>query len=247
MTVKSKTKKSKSAVAKATKPNAKQPAARRSRASGNPPVRAKSPPKSAAKSKAIANEPPAKRDDMQIGGRLKHARLLAGIRMRELAEKVGCTESMISKLESGRVVPSLPMLQRLVDALDRDLASFFGSDPNSPGIIQRAGERSVAHTDPIRQGTGVSYERLVPFGAGNLLECNIHVIETGGAKQDPITHQGETVGYIVEGQLELTVETTLYKLGIGDSFFFKNHLTNSYRNPGPGVTRVLWVNTPQVH
>jgi hypothetical protein len=139
------------------------------------------------------------------------------------------------------------MLQRLVDALDRDLASFFGSDPNSPGIIQRAGQRSVALTDPIRQGKGISYERLVPFGAGNLLECNIHVIEVDGAKQDPITHQGETVGYVIEGQLELTVETTLYKLGIGDSFFFKNHLTNSYRNPGPGITRVLWVNTPQVH
>ncbi|MDB5802166.1 MAG: putative HTH-type transcriptional regulator [Rhodocyclales bacterium] len=200
-----------------------------------------------AKLKSPATEPTAKRDDMQIGGRLKHARLLAGIRMRELAEKVGCTESMISKLESGRVVPSLPMLQRLVDALDRDLASFFGSDPNSPGIIQRAGERSIAYTDPIRKGTGISYERLVPFGAGNLLECNIHVIEPDGAKQDPITHQGETVGYVVEGQLELTVETTLYKLAVGDSFFFKNHLTNSYRNPGPGVTRVLWVNTPQVH
>jgi transcriptional regulator with XRE-family HTH domain len=230
-------------TAKAKTP-AKKPAAI-PKAASKAKTASKAPTKVKAKSPAIAES--AKRDDMQIGGRLKHARLLAGIRMRELAEKVGCTESMISKLESGRVVPSLPMLQRLVDALDRDLASFFGSDPNSPGIIQRAGERSVAMTDPIRKGTGISYERLVPFGAGNLLECNIHVIEPNGAKQDPITHQGETVGYIIEGQLELTVETTLYKLAEGDSFFFKNHLTNNFRNPGPGVARVLWVNTPQVH
>ena len=188
-----------------------------------------------------------KRADLQIGGRLKHARLLAGILMRELAVKVGCTESMVSKIESGRVVPSLPMLQRLVEALDRDLASFFGSDPNSPGMIQRAGQRLVAHTDPIRQGSRVSYERLVPFGAGNLLEGNIHVIEPDGAKHDPITHQGETLGYVIEGQLELTIDETRYTLGAGDSFFFKNHLTNRYSNPGPGAARVLWVNTPQVH
>ena len=185
--------------------------------------------------------------ELQIGGRLKHARLLTGIRIRELAEKVNCTESMISKIENGRVVPSLPMLQRLVEALDRDLSSFFGSDPNTPGLIQRAGQRSITTTDPIRQGSGVSYERLVPFGAGNLLEGNIHVIEAGGKKHDPITHQGETVGYVVEGQIELTVESTTYTLSAGDSFFFKNHLTNSYRNLGSGVARVIWVNTPQVH
>ena len=202
-------------------------------------------PKPAANKAPRPAEP--KRDDLQIGGRLKHARLLAGILMRELAAKVGCTESMVSKIESGRVVPSLPMLQRLVEALDRDLASFFGSDPNSPGMIQRAGQRLVAHTDPIRQGSRVSYERLVPFGAGNLLEGNIHVIEPDGAKHDPITHQGETLGYVVEGQLELTIENTLYTLGPGDSFFFKNHLTNSYRNTGTAVARVVWVNTPQVH
>jgi transcriptional regulator with XRE-family HTH domain len=211
----------------------------------------KAAPRSAGKTKRKAPTTPKtaepKRDDLQIGGRLKHARLLAGILMRELAMKVGCTESMVSKIESGRVVPSLPMLQRLVEALDRDLASFFGSDPNSPGMIQRAGQRLVAHTDPIRQGSRVSYERLVPFGAGNLLEGNIHVIEPDGAKHDPITHQGETLGYVIEGQLELTIEHTLYTLGPGDSFFFKNHLTNSYRNLGTGVARVIWVNTPQVH
>jgi transcriptional regulator with XRE-family HTH domain len=190
---------------------------------------------------------PARRDDLQVGGRLRHARLLSGILMRELAVKVGCTESMISKIESGHVVPSLPMLQRLVAALDRDLSSFFGSDPNAPGIVLRSGERQVAHTDPIRKGTRVSYERLVPFGAGNLLEGNIHVIESGGAKKDPITHQGETLGYVIAGELELTIEGTAYTLGVGDSFFFKNHLTNSYRNTGPVAARVLWVNTPQVH
>jgi transcriptional regulator with XRE-family HTH domain len=186
-------------------------------------------------------------DGLQIGARVKHARQLAGIRMRELALKVGCTESMVSKIESGRVVPSLQMLQRLVAALDRDMASFFGSDLTSPGLILRAGQRPMVTTDPLRKGSGVAYERLVPFAAGNLLECNIHVVEPDAHKQDPITHQGETVGYVIEGQIELTIDTVAYTLSTGDSFFFKNHLTNSYRNIGPGRARVLWVNTPQVH
>jgi transcriptional regulator with XRE-family HTH domain len=201
--------------------------------------------KASAKRPVVSPPPPS--TDLQIGARLKHARLLAGVRMRELAAKVGCTEGMISKIENTRVVPSLPMLQRLVEALGRDLPSFFGSDPGAPGIVLRSGERPVVNTDPIRQGRGVHYERLVPFGAGHLLEANVHVIEPGGKKSDPITHQGETVGFLIEGRLELTIEGARYLLAAGDSFFFKNHLTNQYHNPGPLTARVLWVNTPQVH
>jgi DNA-binding XRE family transcriptional regulator len=188
-----------------------------------------------------------KRDELQVGARLKHARLLEGILIRELAERVGCDESMISKIENGKVAPSLVMLQRLVSALNRDLSSFFGADIASPGLVQRNGERPVSATDAIRGGVGVTYERLVPFGSGNLLEGNIHRIEAGGEKVDPITHQGETVGYVLEGELELTIESTTYLLKTGDSFFFKNHLTNKYRNVSKALTRVVWVNTPQIH
>ncbi len=188
-----------------------------------------------------------KRRELQVGARLKHARLLEGILIRELAERVGCAESMISKIENGKVTPSLEMLQRLVEALNRDLSSFFGADINSPGLVQKASERTISQTDALRGGTGVSYERLVPLAAGNLLEGNIHRIEPGGEKIDQITHQGETVGYVIEGELELTIENTVYRLSTGDSFFFKNHLTNRYRNTGSALTRVIFVNTPQVH
>jgi transcriptional regulator with XRE-family HTH domain len=196
---------------------------------------------------APAEKPAPRRDELQVGARLRHARLLEGIRIRELAERVGCAESMISKIENGKVAPSLTMLQRLVEALNRDLSSFFGADINSPGIVQKEGERPISAVDAIRGGKGVSYERLVPFAAGNLLEGNIHRIEPNADKIDQITHQGETLGYVIEGELELTIETTVYKLSSGDSFFFKNHLTNRYRNTGAVLTRVVWVNTPQIH
>jgi transcriptional regulator with XRE-family HTH domain len=204
--------------------------------------------KATTKSEAVpAEKEGPRRDELQVGARLRHARLLEGIRIRELAERVGCAESMISKIENGKVAPSLTMLQRLVEALNRDLSSFFGTDINSPGLVQKQGERPISQTDAIRGGAGVSYERLVPFAAGNLLEANIHRIEPGGEKVDQITHQGETLGYVIEGELELSIESTTYKLNTGDSFFFKNHLTNRYRNPGTILTRVVWVNTPQIH
>jgi len=121
--------------------------------------------------------------------RLKHARLLEGILIRGLAERVGCDESMISKIENGKVAPSLVMLQKLVTAPKRDLSSFFGADTNSPGLVHYDGERPISMTDAIRGGLGVTYERLVPFAAGNLLEGNIHRVEAGGEKVAQITHK----------------------------------------------------------
>jgi transcriptional regulator with XRE-family HTH domain len=184
---------------------------------------------------------------LRVGPRLRHARLLNGLRMRDLAQAAGCDESMISKIEAGKVLPSLPMLNKMVQALDRDLASFFGLPIDDHKLVQKPEERLKVHVDALRGGTGVTYERLVPVAAGNLLEANIHVVAPGGEKVDLVTHQGEAVGYLVSGTIELTIDDTIYVMTPGDSFFFKAYLTNSYRNVGEDEARIVWINTPQVH
>jgi transcriptional regulator with XRE-family HTH domain len=186
-------------------------------------------------------------DHLQLGGRTRHARILKGMRMRDLAQIVGCDESMISKIEAGKVLPSLAMLHKIVTALDRDMASFFGLEIDEHKLVQTAEDRVKVAGDPIRGGKGVTYERLVPFAAGNLLEGNIHNVEPNGEKRDSITHQGEAVGYLIEGEIDLFIDGTTYRMKAGDSFFFKAYLTNGYRNVGKSVARIIWVNTPQVH
>ena len=184
---------------------------------------------------------------LQVGARIRHARILKGLRMRDLAKEVGCDESMISKIEAGKVTPSLVMLNKIVIALDRDLASFFGLEIDEHKLVQTPADRVKGEGDALRCGKGVFYERLVPLAAGNLLEANIHNIEPGGEKDDPITHQGETLGYLLEGEIELDIDGTTYHVKAGDSFFFKAHLTNAYRNKSDKIARVIWVNTPQIH
>ena len=184
---------------------------------------------------------------LQVGARIRHARILKGMLMRDLAQAVGCDESMISKIEGGKVTPSLVMLDKIVVALDRDMASFFGLEIDEHKLVLTPEDRIKVEGDALRGGTGVTYERLVPFAAGNLLEANIHNVEPGGVKTDPITHQGEAVGYLLEGEVDLLIDGTTYHMKAGDSFFFKAHLTNGYRNTGDTVARIIWVNTPQVH
>jgi len=78
----------------------------------------------------------------------------------------------ISKIEAGKVTPSLVMLNKIVTALNRDLGSFFGLQIDTHKLVQRPEDRMVVTGDALRGGKGVTYERLVPLAAGNLLEAN---------------------------------------------------------------------------
>ena len=42
-----------------------------------------------------------------LGVKLRHTRMTKGLRLRDLAEKAECSESMLSKIENDRAVPSL--------------------------------------------------------------------------------------------------------------------------------------------
>ncbi len=90
-------------------------------------------------------------DGLIVGAGVQHARLLAGKRVRDLAEAISYNESMISKIESGRVVPSPPMLHKGVAALGREMSSFFGSAINAPDVVIRHGHRAVLQTEPLRR------------------------------------------------------------------------------------------------
>lgn len=58
---------------------------------------------------------------LEIRG-LREAR---GLSQRELAERVGTTQSAIARLEAGNISPSLPTLDRVADALGAELMVSF--------------------------------------------------------------------------------------------------------------------------
>lgn len=182
---------------------------------------------------------------LQIGVKLKHARRLRGLRLKELAQDVGCSESFLSKVENDKVRPSLQMLHAIVSSLGTSIGELFSSSAIEKNRIMRASDRPVIETGSSpRNGPGITIESLVPSATLDLLYGSIHVVEPGCSSAGMITHQGEELGYILQGELELTIEETTYLLRVGDSFFFQSNLPHGYRNPGSVVTKVIWVNTP---
>jgi transcriptional regulator with XRE-family HTH domain len=180
---------------------------------------------------------------LQIGLKLRLARRIKGLRLKQLADAAGCSESLLSKIENDRARPSLKMLHNIVGCLGITIGSLFTEPDEHRGIVRRPGERPIIRMDSITTD-GVRLECLVPEGCGKALYGSIHIVEPGGGSAGAIRHEGEELGYVLEGVVELTVEEKSYLLHTGDSFFFESHLPHGYRNPGSVTSKVLWVNSP---
>lgn len=181
---------------------------------------------------------------LQIGAKLKMVRKAHRLSMRDLAARVGCSESLISKIENDRLTPSLPTLHRLAAELGTTIGRLFADSNPTSDLVTRNGHRATLNLDAIGRiaGTGIRLEAVAVNG--DLLYSSIHVIDAGGSSGGFIEHIGEELGYVLEGQVEITVDGKPHMLFQGDSIFFPSNLPHGYRNPGDQVAKILWINTP---
>lgn len=80
---------------------------------------------------------------MSVGGLFKHRRKERGLSQRQLAERVGCSQSLIKQYERDAASPSLEKLVGLVRELDLDPRDLF-SEAGEPGSVTRREEEAAA-------------------------------------------------------------------------------------------------------
>jgi transcriptional regulator with XRE-family HTH domain len=86
---------------------------------------------------------------LQVRQALIGARLQAGLTQRELAERVGTTQSVIARMESGTVLPSLTTVQRLAAALG---VEFVIGPDTLLGLLDA--EARARRADEVASATG---------------------------------------------------------------------------------------------
>jgi transcriptional regulator with XRE-family HTH domain len=180
----------------------------------------------------------------QIGTKIKLLRLLKELRMAELAAKAECSESLLSKIENGRVTPSLALLHRIATALETTVAWLFTSENRVPKVVLRGKERPVIEIERFRKAVATRVERLTPVFEGALMQARMFVMEPGGHSEGDTSHPGEVLGFVVGGELELSVDAEQYVLAAGDAFHFRSEQPHGFRNCGAAPAQVIWVNTP---
>src|SRR5262249_34853906 len=147
-----------------------------------------------------------------------------------------------------KATPSLNTLHRLAKALGTKIASLL-SDEDGPavsGVVARRGERQVLSRMGLGGMTvdGAEIELLIPVGARSSLQATLLRVYPGSGSDGYRQHEGDEVGYVLSGQVILTVEGETYRLRAGDAFFFPSTRPHAVTNPYQDVAEIVWINTP---
>ena len=96
---------------------------------------------------------------------------------------------------------------------------------------------------PSVRAQGVLFENL--YATETTLQSILISVEPGHGSQESYSHEGEEFLYMLEGELELTLdEIDTYHLAPGDAMTFYSSRPHRWHNPGAVRTVIVWVNTP---
>ena len=184
---------------------------------------------------------------VRIGVQLRHARLVKGLRLKDVADRAGYSESLISKIENNKAMPSINTLHRIARVLDTSMAALLSDGSGTADIVMRPEQRPRIVADAVpgtSDSDGTEAEVMIPFGASTMLEAFVIRVHPGGSSGGERHHDGEEVGFVRCGELLLTVDGESHHLKAGDSFFFASTRPHSFSNPGTVPTEIVWINTP---
>src|ERR1700726_2109675 len=118
---------------------------------------------------------------VRIGFHLRRERLLKKWRLKDIADATGLSVSLISKIETNSVGPSLSTLHQIARALGTSISALFAMEESPTQVVCRQRERPIAgKVQSISEWDGIEAEIMVPFAEGRLLEGFVFVMEPGG-------------------------------------------------------------------
>jgi transcriptional regulator with XRE-family HTH domain len=178
---------------------------------------------------------------MDIGIRLQAVRKSKGLSQRELAKRVGVTNSTISLIEQNKVSPSISSLKKVLDGIPISLADFFtmdlANDDDSPFY--------PADQQPDL-GDGRIHYYLVGQHRPNRQMCILREVMPPGSDTGTsmLSHDGEEGGVVVSGRVEVTVGDQVRVLGPGEAYYFESRLPHRFRNVSGEDAILVSASTP---
>lgn len=183
--------------------------------------------------------------DVRFGDRIRYARQFKQLKLAELAKMARCSEGLLSKIENNRAMPSLALLYRIAEKLDTNVAWILTTANDKQEVVLRKSERLSVDFSKYGPAEGTRMERVAPFFDGQLLEVMLMIVAPGGHSRELLEHSGEDAGYVLEGDVEIQIDDSVYHLEAGDAFQFRSERPHGYRNVGAIPARILWINTTQ--
>ncbi len=181
-----------------------------------------------------------------IGSKLRQLRLRKKIALVDLGKHTGLSASMLSQLENGKLIPTLPTLARIAMVFDVGLEFFFGEKrPKRVFAITRAGERlqfPELSDDPC---PGYFFEVLT-YGAidKNMSAYLAEFPKDPGSGMREHSHDGSEFIHVLNGTLAIHYQAEEHLLEVGDSVYFDSSEAHCYSGRSESPARAIVITTP---
>jgi transcriptional regulator with XRE-family HTH domain len=174
-----------------------------------------------------------------IGMKLRALRTQKRLTLSRLAAETGLSTALLSKLETDRMIPTLPTLATICRVYGVGLSHFFSEpDHHMLSITRKAHLQSAARgpeavraipLSPPRSATGLLAEMIEVPGATSEAMSGVYNRETSG------------LVYVIEGRLNLAAGGLQETLDAGDCVFIDTRMPLVWSAAGKHVCRVITV------
>lgn len=179
---------------------------------------------------------------MSIGEKIKKSRNDKGLSLRDLAEKVELSASFLSQIEQGKASPSIENLKKIATALDVRVSFLIEDDEVQRNVdfVQKAQMKYIESRD-----SNTKMALLTVSNEEKTMEPILYEIGPGGESgRNYYSHSGEEFIYVIQGELTLYINESVYQLKEGDSLYFKSNQKHRFKNASKKETKAIWVVSP---
>lgn len=176
-------------------------------------------------------------NDLNLGEKIAEVRKKQNLSIRDLAKLADVTPSLLSQIERGLANPSVNSLKSIASSLNVPLFTFFVSEVDKKNLIVRHNNRKKV----ILPGSkDVVYEILIPDSSGNLEFAIINLAPNTSSCVDRITHNGDEIAYVLEGEVKLFMDEDEFTLFKGDSVKVPLGTKHKWQNDSNSESKVIF-------
>lgn len=170
----------------------------------------------------------------EIGLKVRTLRLKKKIGLVDLGKHTGLSAALLSKIERGRLFPTLPTLLRIALVFGVGLEYFFAGAREKPLVaVTRKRERVEL---PDRPGARDMAYRFASLDyAATERRLNSYYAEffpISPEKIKPHQHPGAEFIYVIQGRLSVHIGAEEHALEAGDAVYFDATVPHAYRRSG---------------
>ncbi|TDE09015.1 helix-turn-helix domain-containing protein [Dyadobacter psychrotolerans] len=166
---------------------------------------------------------------LEVGRRIKQKRLEKRMTLQELADKSGVSKGLVSQIENGRSIPSLPVMLGIIQSLEVEVSAFFqGLSLLEPTVLlNRKGDYTAFEKEEAK---GFNYKRIMMRNLpASTIDFALLELTPDSYREEVVTDAYEFV-YIVKGQTQYLINEQVLELQEGDSIFFDGRLAHVPKN-----------------